>query len=165
DLAGSDHYFGFEADLICFCKAIANGYNVSALCGKDFLKNTISGMSVTGSYWMSAVPFAAGIACIEKMKKLDMPKLLQEKGTKLTLGLVKTAKNHGYDLHASGISSLFYLRIADDPSLILHQRWISECVKRGAFFTNHHNHFINYALSDADIAETIQIADEAFGAL
>ena len=28
DLAGSDHYFGFEADLICFCKALANGYNV-----------------------------------------------------------------------------------------------------------------------------------------
>ena len=35
-LAGSDSYFGFEADLICFCKAIANGYNVSALCGRDF---------------------------------------------------------------------------------------------------------------------------------
>lgn len=64
DLAGSDHYFGFEADMICFCKAIANGYNVSALCGKDFLKNTISSMSYTGSYWLSAVPFAAGIACI-----------------------------------------------------------------------------------------------------
>jgi hypothetical protein len=36
DMAGSDHYFGFEADLICFCKALANGYNVSALCGKEF---------------------------------------------------------------------------------------------------------------------------------
>ena len=42
DIAGSDHYFGFEADLICFCKALANGYNVSALCGKNFLKNTVS---------------------------------------------------------------------------------------------------------------------------
>ena len=66
DIAGSDHYFGFEADLICFCKALANGYNVSALCGKNFLKNTVSGMSYTGSYWLSAVPFAAGIACINK---------------------------------------------------------------------------------------------------
>lgn len=59
DIAGSDHYFGFEADMICFCKALANGYNVSALCGKDFLKNTVSSMSYTGSYWLSAVPFAA----------------------------------------------------------------------------------------------------------
>ena len=165
DLAGSDHYFGFEADLICFCKAIANGYNVSALCGKDFLKTTVSGLSYTGSYWMSAVPFAAGIACIEKMKRIDSPRILIEKGEKLKTGLIETATKHGLDLHVSGVPSLFYLRLADDPSLMLHQRWISECVRRGVYFTNHHNHFINAALSDEDIRETIEIADEAFTAI
>ena len=162
DIAGSDHYFGFEADLICFCKALANGYNVSALCGKDFIKNTISGMSYTGSYWLSAVPFAAGIACINKMKKLGMPNLLIEKGTKLKEGLVEAGKKYGYDLHVTGVPSLFYLRIADDPTLMLHQEWIAECVKRGIFFTNHHNHFINASLTDEDIKETVEIADEAF---
>ena len=94
-----------------------------------------------------------------------MPRLLTEKGKKLTDGLIKTAAKHGYDLHATGIPSLFYLRVADDPSLALHQRWIAECVKRGVFFTNHHNHFISYTLSDEDIKETIEIADEAFAAL
>ena len=162
DLAGSDHYFGFEADLICFCKALANGYNVSALCGKDFLKNTISSMSYTGSYWMSAVPFAAGIACIEKMKKINCPKLLQAKGERLKNGLIAAAREFSFDLHVTGVPSLFYLRIADDPSLKLHQEWIAECVKRGVFFTNHHNHFINAALTDADIDETVEIATEAF---
>ena len=165
DIAGSDHYFGFEADLICFCKAIANGYNVSALCGKDFLRNTVSSLSYTGTYWMSAVPFAAGIACIEKMKRINSPQILIDKGKKLTDGLIATAQKYGYDLHVSGIPSLFYLRIADDPTLMLHQEWIAECVKRGVFFTNHHNHFINAALSDEDIAETIDIADEAFAVI
>jgi glutamate-1-semialdehyde 2,1-aminomutase len=165
DLAGSDHYFGFEADLICFCKAIANGYNVSALCGKDFLKTTVSGLSYTGSYWMSAVPFAAGIACIEKMKRIDSPRILIEKGEKLKTGLIETASRHGLDLHVTGVPSLFYLRLADDPSLMLHQKWIAECVRRGVYFTNHHNHFINAALSDEDIRETIEIADEAFLAI
>ncbi|MBQ2686175.1 MAG: aminotransferase class III-fold pyridoxal phosphate-dependent enzyme [Clostridia bacterium] len=162
DLAGSDHYFGFEADLICFCKALANGYNVSALCGKEFIKNTVSGMTYTGSYWLSAVPFAAGIACIEKMKKLNLPSLLIEKGEKLKSGLEGAAAEFGFDLHVTGVPSLFYLRIADDPSLKLHQAWIAECVKRGIFFTNHHNHFINAALSDEDIKETVEIAREAF---
>lgn len=162
DLAGSDHYFGFEADLICFCKAIANGYNVSALCGKDFLKNTVAGMSYTGSYWLSAVPFAAAIACIEKMKRINAPALLISKGEKLKSGLIASAKKHGLDLHVTGVPSLFYLRIADDPTLMLHQAWIAECVKRGVYFTNHHNHFINASLTDEDIAETIEIADEAF---
>ena len=162
DLAGSDHFYGFEADIICFCKALANGYNVSALCGKDFLKNTVSGMSYTGSYWLSAVPFAAGIACIEKMKKLDLPRILNEKGKKLGDGLIEVGKKYGFDLHVSGMPSLFYLRLADDPSLMLHQEWIAECVKRGVFFTTHHNHFINYALSDEDIAQTVAVAEEAF---
>ncbi len=162
DIAGSDHYFGFEADLICFCKALANGYNVSALCGKDFLKNTVSGMTYTGSYWLSSVPFAAGIACINKMKKLDMPRMLIEKGTKLREGLIAAGARYGFDLHVSGVPSLFYLRIADDPTLMLHQEWVAECVKRGVYFTNHHNHFINAALTDEDIKETVEIADEAF---
>ncbi len=162
DIAGSDHYFGFEADLICFCKALANGYNVSALCGKNFLKNTVSGMSYTGSYWLSAVPFAAGIACINKMKRLDMPRTLIEKGEKLKSGLIAAANRNGFDLRVTGAPSLFYLRIADDPTLMLHQEWIAECVKRGVFFTNHHNHFINAALTESDIAETVDIAEEAF---
>ena len=162
DIAGSDHYFGFEADLICFCKALANGYNVSALCGKEFLKNTVSGLSYTGSYWMSAVPFAAGIACIEKMKKLDIANLLNEKGTKVKEGLTAAARKFGFDLHVTGMPSLFYLRIADDPTLSLHQEWVAECVKRGVFFTNHHNHFLNASLTDEDIAETAAVAEEAF---
>ena len=165
DLAGSDHYFGFKADLICFCKALANGYNVSALCGQDFLKNTVSGISFTGSYWMSAVPFAAGIACINKMKRLNLPELLKAKGQKVTDGLKAVAEKHGYHLCVSGIPSLFYLRLADDDSLMLHQRWIAEMVKRGIFVTNHHNHFLNYALSDEDIQTTLEVADEAFSVL
>ena len=165
DLKGSDHYFGFKADLICFCKALANGYNVSALCGQEHMKNAVSSLSVTGSYWLSAVPFAAGIACIEKLKRLDAPKLLIDKGIALTDGLKAEAGKYGYDLRVSGVPSLFYLRIADDPSLRLHQAWVAECQKRGVYFTNHHNHFINAALSDEDIRETIEIAGEAFAAL
>ena len=165
DLAGSDHFFGFKADLICFCKALANGYNVSALCGQEFLKNTVSSMSYTGSYWMSAVPFAAGIACIEKMKRIDCPRLLDEKGRLLRSGLIEAGREQGFDLHVTGAPSLFYLRIADDPSLRLHQEWVAECVKRGVFFTNHHNHFINASLSDEDIRETVEIAREAFAVL
>ena len=165
DLAGSDHYYGFEADLICFCKAIANGWNVSCLCGKESLKSAVSSLSYTGSYWMSCVPFAAGIACINKMKKLDTPKLFREKGLKLTNGLKDAAANNGFNLVVSGEPALFYLRIANDDSMMLHQEWIAECVKRGIFFASHHNHFINAALSDKDIDLTLEVADEAFKAV
>jgi glutamate-1-semialdehyde 2,1-aminomutase len=162
DVAGSDHYYGFEADLICFCKALANGWNVSCLCGKESLKSSVSALSYTGSYWMSAIPFAAGIACINKMKEIEAPKLFREKGLMLTNGLKDAAANNGFNLIVSGEPSLFYLRIANDDSMMLHQEWVAECVKRGIFFSGHHNHFINAALSDKDINLTLEVADEAF---
>lgn len=162
DMKGSDHFFGFKADLMCFCKAIGNGQNVSALCGIDALKDAASEVMYTGSYWLSAVPFAAGIACINKLKKLDGPKLMQDLGKKLTDGLVKVGKNNGFNLKISGVPSMWYMRIADDDSLSLHQQWVAECVRRGAFFANHHNLFINCALTDEDINKTLEIADESF---
>ncbi len=165
DLAGSDHYYGFEADLICFCKALANGYNVSALCGKDSLKNAVSSLSYTGSYWLSAMPFAAGIACINKLKELDAPKMFRELGLKLTDGLKEVATANGFNLVVSGEPSLFYLRLADDDSLFIHQDWIQECMKRGIFFAGHHNHFINASLTEDDIKYTLEVADEAFKAI
>ena len=39
---GSGEYFGFVPDMMCFCKAIANGYSVSAIVGKDELKAAAS---------------------------------------------------------------------------------------------------------------------------
>ncbi len=162
DLAGSDHFYGFEADLICFCKAIANGYSVSALCGKDFLKSVAGGIMYTGSYWMSAMPFAAGIANINKLKQLDAPKYLREVGLKVTGGLQKAAQENGFNLEVSGEPNLFYLIIKNDNSLMLHQEWASECVKRGVWLTNHHNHFTNMAMTDKDIELTCDVANEAF---
>ncbi len=165
DLAGSDHFFGFEADIICFCKALANGYNMSAFCGKEFLRNAASSLSYTGSYWMSAVPFAACIACINKLKAIDAPKLFKELGTQLTEGFVAAGKEHGFDLRVTGAPALFYLRIANDDSLLLHQDWVAECVNRGMFVTSHHNHFINASLTQEDINRSIEIAEDAFKAV
>lgn len=165
DLAGSDHFFGFEADMICFCKALANGYNMSALMGKEHLRNAVSGMNLTGSYWLSSVPFAACIATINKMKALNTPQLFDTLGTKLCNGLKVAAKENGFDLVVSGMPALFYLRIANDDSLYLHQEWIAECVSRGVFFASHHNHFINASLTDEDINRTVEIAEDAFKAV
>ncbi|WP_062464662.1 aminotransferase class III-fold pyridoxal phosphate-dependent enzyme [Demequina soli] len=162
DLAGSDHHYGIAADLICFCKAIGNGYNLAALCGREELRETVASLTYTGSYWMSAVPFAASIATIGRLKELDAPALFRRRGEELTRGLVESAAGHGLTLVASGEPALFYLRLADDDSLMLHQRWVAECVRRGVWFTSHHNHFLNASLTSGDIARTLEIADEAF---
>ena len=162
DMAGSDHHFGFKADLLCLCKTLANGWNVSALCGTDALKDAASSILYTGSYWLSAVPFAAGLVTIEKLRELNGPKLMHDIGEKLTNGLRDIGKSHGFDLRISGEPALWYMRIANDDNLALHQEWVGECVRRGVYFANHHNLFINCAITEEDIKFTHEVADEAF---
>jgi glutamate-1-semialdehyde 2,1-aminomutase len=132
------------------------------LCGREELRDAVGSITYTGSYWMSAVPFAAGIATITRLRELDAPTLFAHQGRRLTEGLVAAASDQGLDLVVSGAPALFYLRL-DDPqrSLMLHQEWVAECVQRGVFLTSHHNHFVNAALTDADIDRTVEIAHEA----
>ena len=159
-LGGSNEKFGFKPDLVCFSKAIANGYALSALVGAEPLKRVAASVFHTGSFWYCAGSLAAAIACIEEMKQIDAPAVLEQKGRKLLEGMAQLADTHGLDLKVSGEPAMPYLRITDDPSLMLHQRFCGECTRRGAYFTSHHNWFISTAHSDADIQRTLDIVHE-----
>ena len=168
DIKGSDYHYGFKADLECFCKAIANGHNISAVTGIESLKDAAASVMCTGSYWMSAPPMAAAIACITKMREIDAAKICHDNGVKVIERLTEVAKHHGFDYHFSGEPALLFHQIRGldgkaDPNLLLHQAYVGECVKRGVFMTNHHNHFMNTALTDKDIDFIADVADEAMG--
>jgi glutamate-1-semialdehyde 2,1-aminomutase len=162
DIGGSHEYFGFTPDLICFCKALANGYPISALMGSEALKDVTARVFYTGSYWFQAEPMAAALETLKELKRIDGPKTILSIGKKLMDGLVALTKTYGYDLKVTGAPSMPYLRITNDESLMLHQDWCAECTKRGAYFTSHHNWFFSTAHTDDDIKQTLEIADDAF---
>jgi len=161
-MRGSHEAFGFRPDLICLCKVLANGYPISALLGADSLKDEAAKVFHTGSYWFSAVPMAAALANLRLMKEMDAPSRMQETGRRLLNSLVDLARDYGYDLKVTGAPSMPYLRITDDPSLMLHQDWCGECTRRGAYFTSHHNWFLSTAHTEEDIRRTLEIAQDAF---
>jgi len=164
-LRGSADYFGFAPDLACYCKAIGNGYPISAMVGNEALKTEAAKVFYTGSYWYQAVPMAAASACLDELVRIDAPQVMQDYGRKLTDGMKRLADKHGYELKVSGVTSMPYLRLTDDPSLMLHQRFIGECARRGAYMTSHHNWFMSCAHTSEDLERTLAIVDDAFTAL
>ena len=62
----------------------------------------------------------------------------------------------------TGLPSLFKIILKDpDESLIAHQQWIGEIVRRGVYISHFHNMFTNVVLTDADLQYTFDVADEA----
>ncbi|MBF0117964.1 MAG: aminotransferase class III-fold pyridoxal phosphate-dependent enzyme [Desulfobacterales bacterium] len=165
DMRGSNEYFGFKPDLICYCKAIGNGYPISALVGKDYLRNYAAKVFYTGSYWFSAVPMAAALTTLKELERINGPDIMIKLGKKLTDGMTEIAKTYGYNLKVTGVPSMPSIYITDDESLMLHQDFCAACTKRGAFFTSHHNWFISTAHTDEDIQRTWDIVEDAFKAI
>ena len=107
---------------------------------------------------------AAAKACLVEMKKLDAANQMTQFGNKLNDGLVNIASQHGYDLKASGIPAMPYYRLTNVP-FDVHSQWIDECVTRGVYLLNYHNHFVSTAHDDDDLNRTFDIVNEAFKAL
>ncbi|HIA48248.1 MAG TPA: aminotransferase class III-fold pyridoxal phosphate-dependent enzyme [Candidatus Hydrogenedentes bacterium] len=165
DLRGSNEHFGYKPDLICYCKAIANGFPISALVGTDELKDAASTVFQTGSFWFSAGPMAAGLACLKELTRLDAANLITETGTKVFDGMVDIAKNHGHELKVTGVPSMPYLRALHEDGISFHRALCGECTRRGLFMTSHHNLFVSAAHTDEDVQKTWDIFEDALVAL
>ena len=164
NLAGSNVSYGFTPDMVCFGKAIANGYPLSALVGHESLKKVASQVFYTGSHFFQAAPMAAAKATLIEMKKADAATRMTDFGNKLNEGLVNIASQHGYELSATGIPAMPYYRLKN-VSFETHSKWIDECVTRGVYLLNYHNHFISTAHDEGDLNRTFDIVNEAFKAM
>ena len=165
NLRGSHKFFGFEPDIICFCKAIANGHALSATLGRKELRVAASKVFLTGSYWNSPPAMAAAMTCLDVMQREDTVATLKSLGETFMSGLVEAGKKYGYAMIASGPPAVPFLSFAEDPDLRRQQRFCGEVTRRGAIFHPHHNWFLSSAHTPADIAATLQVADEAFAVM
>jgi glutamate-1-semialdehyde 2,1-aminomutase len=164
NITGSNVAYGFKPDLICFGKAIANGYPLSALVGSNDLKDTAEKVYFTGTQFFSAAPMAAAKATLLELRKSDAAKKMTDFGERLNNVLIKTAKDSGFKLIASGIPAMPYYRL-DGVDRETHFSWIDHCTTNGVYMVGWHNHFISTAHTDEDLVAIQESAKKAFTAL
>ncbi|MEM9446013.1 MAG: aminotransferase class III-fold pyridoxal phosphate-dependent enzyme [Verrucomicrobiota bacterium] len=161
-LGGSHRYFDFTPDISCYCKAIANGYPLSACVGKEFIKLSATKVFLTGSYWNGAVSMAAALKTIELLERDNAIAHMNDMGVRLFNGLQRTAEKHALQINCSGPPAIPFMTFTNETNLFRSQHFSAECMKLGAFLHPHHNWFVCSAHTDKDIDQTIEIADKAF---
>ena len=161
-LGGSHRFFNFEPDIICFSKAMGNGYPISAALGRKELNVAASNVFLTGSFWNSAVPMAASLACIKILERENLIDHMRDMGDMLTQELHRLAEKHGLLISVSGPSTVPFMSFANEKNFFRSQCFSAECARRGVFFHPHHNWFICAAHEEKDIRQTLGIADQAF---
>ena len=164
NLQGSHKEFGFSPDLVCLGKAMANGYPISALVGKNSLKDAANKVYFSGTQFFNSAPMAASKATLEELQKVNAIEIMNANGKKLKQDLVSAANEFGINMNVTGVPSMPYFRI-EDQNKDFHIRWTDECLSRGLYLTSYHNHFLSVAHGEAQINEIVKIASESFDAI
>jgi glutamate-1-semialdehyde 2,1-aminomutase len=163
DLRGSGAFFGVEPDLSCYCKAIANGYALSACLGREQLRGAAERVFFTGSYFTSGVPMAAALACLRELESNRGVERMNRIGQLLRDGLQRQAEAHRLEIRQSGPPSIPFLTFAaDEGRFTRSRRFCAECCRLGVYFHPHHNWFLSAAHGEEDIRVTLEATDEAF---
>lgn len=156
---------GVSPDLSCWGKAIANGHPISALLGNDKARDAAASIYVTGSFWYSAAPMAAGIETLRIVRTSNYLERLELLGQRLRGGLDAAATSHGFNLRQTGPVQMPLFLFDSDPDLRQGFFWSSQMLQRGVYVHPWHNMFLCAAMTEADIDMTIDAAGEAFAAL
>ncbi|GIW39956.1 MAG: glutamate-1-semialdehyde 2,1-aminomutase [Candidatus Binatia bacterium] len=165
-LRGSGEFFGLRPDLSCVSKALANGYPLSACLGSEKLRGAAEGVFFTGSFFTSAVPMAAALACLEVLEKTDAPAHMAAMGRLLLEGLGRQAEAHGLRVRLTGPPALPFLTFPSDRGSFERSRlFCAECVRGGVYFHPYHNWFLSAAHTEEDIRRTLEVTDAAFSAV
>jgi len=162
-MGGSGEYFGVRPDLSCYCKAIANGYPLSAAVGRESLRAAAESVFFTGSYFTSAVPLAAALACLKELQAIGGIEQMRAMGTMLCRGLEEQARSHGLAVTISGPPAIPFMSFKNDPGFERNKIFGAACAARGVFMHPHHNWFLSTAHTEADIRRTLDVTDDAFG--
>jgi glutamate-1-semialdehyde aminotransferase len=159
---GAQEFFGVEADLAGYAKAIANGYPLSAYVGHRKYMETLYRFKMTTTYAGEALSIAAAIATLKIMKREKVHEHLRAMGRRLMEGFNRITQEIGVEGSASGMPIAPYLKFSG-PDAGFHARveflWQRELYREGIFANP--RWFISYSHTPADIDEALDKADRA----
>jgi glutamate-1-semialdehyde 2,1-aminomutase len=165
---GAQELFGITPDLTTLGKGIANGYPLSAVCGRRDLMMLMEEIFFSFTMGGETLSLAAARATLDKVVREPVTRHMATLGTALRDGTAALVERHrlGEVLSLSGHPSWTFLLIKDHPdasAFEIKTLWLQEIFARGLLSLGSHN--MSYAHSQADVDRVLTIYDEVFALL
>jgi len=104
-LGGAQEYFGIEADLATYSKAMANGYVISAVAGNRDVMQGLAQTHMSSTFYANPPEMAAALATIDILEAERVPDRLCTLGRRFQEGLRRVITNSGLPAEVVGYPS------------------------------------------------------------
>ena len=113
---GAQQLYGVHADLCTFAKAVANGYPIAVVAGReDLMRHVGDGVVHGGTFTAHSVSLAAANRTLEILEETDALANIESYGSKLREGLGSILEERGIEHCFAGHPSLSGLFFAAEP--------------------------------------------------
>lgn len=177
---GAQEYFGVQADLVTYAKALGNGHPVAAIAGKEAVMMNIKPGEVAygGTYIGNSIGVAAANATLEVIENEPVIETINRRGQALMDGIAEILTRFDLPHVISGTPGMFGFKLGDTSESVdfrdylegdaeLYEAIAMELSQRGVQPDSDGREpwFLCYSLSEADVAETLEIFNDSVAAV
>lgn len=166
-VGGAQERLGIQADLATFSKAMANGYPISALTGREEVMRMLGEVHISSTFYVNAAEMAAALATISELRRGGTLVKLERLGRRLLDGLAQLVNAAGVEANLRGVAQMPFLQFCyEDPAKCerAKQAFYTETVRRGILLHPNHHWYISGAMSERDIDETLAACEAGLAA-
>ena len=113
-LGGAHLLYGVNPDMAVFAKTISNGFAMGAVIGNKKTMQAAQNSFISSAYWTEGIGPAASVACIEKMKKIDVPSHLSKIGKYFQMKWKETGEKFNLPVFSKGCGLLYKINSVSD---------------------------------------------------
>jgi glutamate-1-semialdehyde 2,1-aminomutase len=166
-----------EPDLTALGKVIGGGLPIGAYGGRKEVMEQVAPLGPAyqaGTMAGNPASISAGIACLEVLQQPGVYTKLEQLGTTLANGISEAAARHGIALTLNRIGGAFSTHFCDHPITNYEEAQDTDGERFADFFrlmleqginlapSKYEAWFMTIAHTEADIAQTLEAADQAF---
>ena len=173
-MGGAQKRFGVTPDLAIFGKAMASGYPISVLAGKERCMRLIAeGKVIHAGTMNSGNPcVAAALATLDVLEKENVPARLMTMGQSLMQRLTEAGRATGHDLLVQGLGPMFHVAFTDRTAVhdyrdtlafdkVQNARFVREMQERGIRLIGRGLWYVSAVHTQADIDHAAHAACDA----
>ncbi len=160
---GAQELFGVTPDLTTLGKGLANGFPLSAVCGRADLMSEMEEVFFSFTMGGETLSLAAAHAVLEKLVREPVVAQMRRQGQRIKDGLAERIRTHGVDrfCRVAGDPTWSFFLISDcdgTTSFELKTLWLQEMFARGILSLGTHN--MSYSHGDAEVDALLKAYDE-----
>ena len=163
-LGGAHLHYGVYPDIAVLGKAIANGFAMAAIIGREGVMDSVQKTFISSTLWTERIGPVAAIATIKEMKRVNLPAYLKRVGTLIGEGWRQAAERHWLKIRVHGPEALVGFAFDyGEKSQAIRTLFTQEMLRRG--FLASGSVYMSHAHTEKNIKKYLSAVNEVFALL